>query len=37
MATTEPKPSQLKSFISGACGGVSLVLVAHPFDLGTAF
>jgi hypothetical protein len=25
--------SQSKSFISGACGGISLVLCSHPFDL----
>ncbi|KAH6576479.1 hypothetical protein BASA50_006764 [Batrachochytrium salamandrivorans] len=35
MSSEERKPSKsaLKSFLSGACGGLTLVSVAHPFDL----
>lgn len=31
--TQKSKPSALKSFVSGACGGFCLVFAAHPFDL----
>ncbi|KAJ8322931.1 carnitine transporter [Batrachochytrium dendrobatidis] len=30
---SKPAKSALKSFLSGACGGLTLVSVAHPFDL----